>query len=121
MRALSWARWASCALAISICTPALADRAKSLSACTTFDQVDQGDARVAFTIHNTCSIPVDCSVSWRVLCAPDSKKRRAAHAGSAKLALAPGGGDSTEASAAVCGDDAWTIDSVHWRCEPNKD
>jgi hypothetical protein len=126
MRAPRWARWASCALAmslvVSICAPAaFADRARSLADCTSFDQTSAVDAKVAFTIHNACTVPVDCAVSWRVVCAPDSKKRRAVHPGSAKLALTAGGGDTAEASAAVCGDDGWTIDSVRWRCEPNKD
>jgi len=125
MRAVSRARWATCALAISISAPAFADRSKSLASCTTFDQTDQTkntDAKVAFTIHNTCTIPVDCEISWRLVCAPGSRKRRASHPGSAKFALAANqGSDSAEASMAVCGDDAWTIDEVRWSCQPNKD
>lgn len=126
MRATAWTRWATCALAtsicVSICVPALADRAKrSLSTCTSFDQVEKGEDKVEFTIHNTCSIPIDCSVSWRVVCAPESKKRRASHANLAKLALTDGQSQSAEASASICGDDGWSIDSVHWSCEPNKD
>jgi hypothetical protein len=122
MRATCWARWATCALAISICVPAIADRARrSLADCTSFDQADKGDDKVAFTIRNACSIPVDCSVSWRLVCAPDSKKRRASHPGTARLAITEGGSQSAEASAAVCGDDAWAIDSVQWRCLPNKE
>jgi len=122
MRATRWARWATCALAISIYIPAAADRAKrSLSACTSFDQAEKGEDKVEFTIHNTCSIPIDCSVSWRVVCAPESKKRRASHPNLAKFAITDGQSQSTEASAAVCGDDGWSIDSVHWSCEPNKD
>ena len=121
MRAVSCARWATCALAISICVPALADRPKrSLSACTRFDQADQGDDKVAFTIHNTCSVPVDCAVSWRVVCSPESK-RRSAHPGAASLAVVDGTSRSAEASAAVCGDASWIIDSVRWRCEVNND
>jgi hypothetical protein len=121
MRATRWARWATCALAITICVPAFADRTRSLSTCTAFDQTDKGDDKVAFTIRNACSIPVDCSVSWRVVCAPASNKRRASHPGKAKFAITDGGTQSAEASAAVCGDDAWTIDSVQWACQPNKD
>jgi hypothetical protein len=120
MRAPHWARWATCALAISICAPAFADRARSLADCTSFDQTNKSDAKVAFTIHNACTVPIDCAVSWRVVCAPDSRKRRSTHPGSAKFALIAGGGDTTEASAVVCGDDAWTIDSVRWSCAPNK-
>jgi hypothetical protein len=117
-----WVRRAACALAIATVIPAFADRPRrSLAACTRFDQADQGESRVAFTIHNGCSIPVDCAVSWRVVCAPDTRKRRAAHAASVKLAIADGASGSTEASAAICGDDAWAIDSVEWSCAPNKD
>lgn len=122
MRTVSWVRWATCALAISIVVPALADRPRrSLAACMSFDQAERGDDRVAFTIRNACSIPVDCSVSWRVVCAPDARKRRASHPGSVKLAIAEGASQSAEASAAICGDDAWAIDSVEWSCQPNKD
>jgi hypothetical protein len=122
MRATHWARWATCALAISISIPALADHDKrSLATCTSFDQADKGQDAVAFTIHNTCTIPVDCSVSWRLVCAPESKKRRAAHPSSATFSITDGGSQSAEASASVCGDAGWTIDSVQWRCEPNKD
>jgi hypothetical protein len=120
MRPVHRARWATCALALSICSPARADR--SLAACTTFDQADQADAKVAFTIHSTCTIPIDCHVSWRVVCAPASKKRRATYPSAVRFALAAGGdSESTLASAAVCGDDSWTIDSVRWRCQPSKD
>ncbi len=122
MRCTWWARWATCALAASICIPAFAERAKrSLAACTSFDQAENGDDKVAFTIRNACSIPIDCKVSWRVVCAPDSHKRRAVHPGAARFAVGEGGSQSTEASAAVCGDDAWTIDSVRWSCQVRND
>lgn len=122
MRTVSWVRGATCALAISIVVPALADRPRrSLAACASFDQADKGDDRVAFTIHNTCTIPIDCAVSWRLVCAPDARKRRAVHPRSVKLAIADGTSQSTEASASICGDDGWRIDSVQWSCLPNKD
>jgi len=131
MRTVCWARWATCALALSIIvpavvpasvTPAFADRGRrSLASCASFAQADKGDDKVAFTIHNACTIPVDCSVSWRVVCAPDAKKRRASHPGTANFAIVEGGLQTAEASAAVCGDDAWMIDSVQWTCQPSKD
>ncbi len=124
MRPTSWMRWATCALAMMIVVPAaLADRSskKSLADCTSFDQVDKDEDTVEFTIHNSCTVPVDCAMSWRVVCAPDSKKRRSSHPGSAKLALTNAGMGSAQATAAVCGDDSWTIDSISWSCEPNKD
>lgn len=123
MRAATWTRWATCALALSICVPvAMADRTKrSINECALFGQEDKGDDKVEFTINNTCSMPVDCSISWRVVCAPDSKKRRASHAGAAKLSLANGASQTAAASAAVCGDDGWSIDSIAWSCQPNKE
>ncbi|MEJ7603431.1 MAG: hypothetical protein WKG01_36430 [Kofleriaceae bacterium] len=123
MRSMFWARWATCALAITVVVPvALADRkSKSLSDCTSFVQEDKDDDKVSFKIQNTCSIPVDCAVSWRVVCAPDSKKRRSSHPGSAKLSLSSGATEATEASAAVCGDDTYAIDQISWSCQRNKD
>ncbi len=123
MRSGTWTRWATCALAITICVPAaVADKSKkSIADCTSFGQEDKGEDKVQFTIHNTCSIPVDCSISWRLVCAPQSKKRRAAHAGGAKLALTNGSMQMAEASAAVCGDDGWSLDNIIWSCQPNQE
>lgn len=121
MRAVSWTRGATCALAISIAVPvATAERPRrSLASCTVFDQVDSGDDRVALTIGNQCTVPVRCELSWRVICAPDSKNRRASHRGKASLSLASSSTGSAEASAAICGDDSWQIDSVRWSCQPD--
>lgn len=123
MRSATWTRWAICALTFSLCVPvALADRgAKSISSCTSFNQADKGDDKVEFTLQSSCTVPLDCSISWRVVCAPESKKRRAVHAGAAKLALLTGAAQTAEASAAMCGDAGWSIDSISWSCQPNKD
>jgi hypothetical protein len=122
MRSTTWARWATFALAISICVPAaLADHKKSLADCTSFDQNNKDEDTVEFTVKNSCTVPLDCSLSWRVVCAPDSKKRRNAHASSSKFSLTTGMEETKKASASVCGDDTWVIDSVEWGCAPNKD
>jgi hypothetical protein len=125
MRSTTWTRWAACALAIMICVPiaATADRGnrKSVGDCTSFGQEDKGDDKVEFTIQNSCTVPVDCSITWRVICAPESKKRRAAHAGAAKFALTNNAAQTAEASAAVCGQDGWSIDNISWSCQPNKE
>lgn len=113
-------RWASAALAVLlVCPLAVADGRRSLDACTSFDQVDKSEIAVAFSIKNACTIPIDCAISWRVICAPQSKKRRAVHPGSVKFALAAASEHATEASAAVCGDDAFEITGVLWSCLPN--
>jgi len=123
MRSARWTRWATCALALSICLPALAERTKNRSVgdCAAFDQEDKGDDKVEFTIRNSCSVPVDCAISWRVVCAPSSHKRRNVHPGTAKLALDEGNVKQAEASAEICGDDSWAIDAVEWNCQPNRD
>lgn len=115
-------RWAICALGLAVMVPAaFADRTKSIAECTYFDQTDKDDDKVELSIKNLCTVPVDCSMSWRVVCAPDSKKRRAVHPASAKFALESGATSSKEASAGVCGDDGWAIDSIKWSCQPNND
>lgn len=124
----SFARWACCALALSVAaTAAIADSKtvvvrskKSIAECASFDQIDKDDDKVALTIHNSCSVPIDCSITWRLVCAPDSKSRRTVHAGSAKLSLVDATSQSTEASAATCKDDSWLLDQVRWNCQPNK-
>ncbi|MDX2089863.1 MAG: hypothetical protein SFX73_18550 [Kofleriaceae bacterium] len=125
MRSMFWARWATCALAIMIIVPVAAagdgGSKRSISSCTTFDQVDKDEETVELTIHNACTVPVDCSISWRVVCAPDSKKRRMVHPGSKKVSLETAGTTSAQASASVCGDDAFAIDSIQWSCEPSKE
>ena len=122
MRSHKWARWATCALAISICMPAFAGakKKKSLAECTSFSQAEKGDDALALGIHNSCKVPVACSISWRIVCAPDTK-RRAVHPMSQAMRLNEGDEQTTEASASVCGDDGWTIEGVQWGCEPSKD
>jgi hypothetical protein len=121
MRSMFWARWATCALAITVAFPlAVADSKKSISDCTAFDQVDKGEDSVQFTIHNTCSVGLSCTINWRVVCTT-RKKARTVHPGTIKLALVDTTMQSAEASASICGNDSWSIDQVQWTCEPNKD
>lgn len=123
MRSTRWARWATCALAISICVPAFAKTgvSKSLSDCTSFQQTEKGEDALELSVHNSCKVPIDCSIKWRVVCAPDAPKRRAVHNKALKFTLTEGTGKSEQATAAVCGDDAFAIDQITWGCEPNKD
>ena len=122
MRSTTVARWATCALALGIFISSAAASKKSIAECTSFDQVDKDEDRVQFTVKNACSIPVDCSLSWEVVCAPKSKTRRVVHADSAKLSLAADRGVQTkDVSASVCGDDSWTISGVSWSCAASND
>jgi hypothetical protein len=126
MRSMTGARWATCALAAMIVVPFVtadssAGGKKSLDDCTSFEQVETSDEAMDLTIKSTCTIPIDYSVSWRLVCAPDSKKRRATHRKSAKMTFPTVDTKSAQASAAVCGDDPWVLDSINWACEPNKD
>jgi hypothetical protein len=52
-----------------------------------------------------------------VTCAPDSKRKRR-HQGGKAFRLAIAQVESTNASAAMCGNDGWVIDDVVWACEP---
>lgn len=109
-------------LALAVFVPAaLADRSKSISDCTYFDQKDKSDDVVELSVKNLCTVPVDCQMSWRVVCAPESKKRRAVHPSAAKFSLQSGDVTNKEASATLCGDDGWVIDSIKWSCQPNND
>jgi len=122
MRSTTVARWATCALALGIFISSAAASKKSIAECTSFDQVDKDEDSVQFTVKNACSIPVDCSLSWEVVCAPKSKTRRVVHADSAKLSLAADRGVQTkDVSASVCGDDSWTISGVSWSCAASND
>lgn len=113
---------ASCALALSslLWIPSAgADRGKrSLASCTSFDQVEKSEDTLQLTIANSCTMPVNCSLSWRVVCAPTSRSRRAVHPTSKRFALDSGASETADASAAVCGDDAWQIESIQWSCQP---
>jgi hypothetical protein len=122
MRSHRRVRWAICALAISIAIPAGADSSrKSVADCAAFSQAEKDEATLELSIHNSCTMPVDCTITWRVVCAPESRTRKAAHAHRDRFTLTTGTGKSTQASALECGDDAFTLDQVQWSCEPNKD
>lgn len=120
-----WARWAACALALAVVAqPALADKRKkkvkaraSIAACTSFDQVDRVDDSVDLVISNSCEIPVSCSLSWTVTCAPDTKHKHRHQHGQA-FDIATDMAQTANASAAACGNDGWVIDDVTWSCQP---
>jgi hypothetical protein len=137
MRSISRARWASLALALSIALPAqlaLADRKtdgdakkkkverKSVAECTSFDQHDREDEEgVDFSVNNSCSMPVSCSMRWTVTCAPESKKRRSRKSDSQSFALDASNGITLTASTARCGDDGWSVGDISWACSPSQD
>ncbi len=117
---------ALCALAattIASITPAFADAERpkrSLARCTSYEQ-REGEASLDITIKNSCTMPIDCTISWQLVCAPESKKRRKVTSESTAFTLATDASQLTAASASACGDDAWVIKSVSWRCEANKE
>ena len=139
MRSIHRARWATLALALSIALPAqlaLADKKtesgsadakkkkerKSVAECTSFDQRDREDEDgVDFSVSNSCSMPVSCSMRWTVTCAPDSKKRRSRKSDSKSFALDADNGITLTASTARCGDDGWSVGDISWACSPSQD
>jgi cell division septation protein DedD len=116
---------ALCALAVLTATlaPAAADppRRRSLAQCTAFEQREKDEVSVELTVRNTCTVPINCRVSWRLVCAPESKKRRKVTPGSVAFTLAEASAQVTEASAAECGDASWMIKDVIWRCDSSKE
>ena len=121
----SWARWAACALVLAVVAqPALADKRKkkvkartSIAACTSFEQVDRVDDSVDLVIANSCEIPVACSVSWTVTCAPDSKRTHRHQHGQA-FDVSTGFAATATGSAGTCGNDDGVTDDVAWSCQP---
>ncbi len=117
---------ALCALAVTTIPslqPATADTVRgrrSLARCTSFDQ-RQNESSLELTIKNSCTMPIDCTLSWQLVCAPESKKRRKVTPESMEFTLSSDSSQVTAASAASCGDDSWLIKSVSWRCEASKE
>lgn len=116
---------ALCALAVvcSLSSFASADsvRRRSLTSCTQFEQRDKDELSLELTVRSTCSMPIDCALSWQLVCAPDSRKRRKVTSGAASFTVGSASAQSADASAASCGDDSWTIKNITWRCEPSKE
>jgi hypothetical protein len=92
----------------------------SITACTSFGQRDASDDSVEFTVANSCTMAIECTITWTVVCAPDTKRRSSKQEGAA-FTLATTESRVTTASAARCGDDGWSIDDVSWQCAPSKD
>jgi hypothetical protein len=126
------ARWASCALALCLAIPtplALADEGerkkpsrKTVAECTSFEQTDrETEDGVDFSVRNACSMPVSCSLSWALTCAPASKKSRSRKVDTHAFQLDADNGITLTASTARCGDDGWAIDSITWSCAPASD
>lgn len=95
-------------------------RARSISECASFSQRDSADDAVDFSVANGCTMPIECTITWTVVCAPDTKRVSRKQAGAA-FTLAPTESRTATASAAACGDDGWAIDDVSWQCGPAKD
>lgn len=126
------ARGAWCARALLLVTAAVAVAAPGsaaagkkkvrskktpVSVCAHFDQLDREDDGVDLVVANRCEVKLSCSVSWTLVCAPDTAAAaRSQHASA--FALEVGRDQSTLASPAVCGNDGWVIDDVTWSCQP---
>jgi hypothetical protein len=93
----------------------------SVGDCASFDQKDSGDTSVDFTVTNSCTIAVECTVTWSLTCAPDSPKHRSKKFEGASFTLGTTEAKTTTASADRCGDAGWAIDDVSWSCAPSKD
>ena len=86
-----------------------------ITSCPAFHQARVGNEGLRFELHNTCSFPVACTLTWAVHCRGrgESPGER-----SGSLELAVGDSDSVVASGDACGPDGWDIDGIHWSCDP---
>ena len=106
---------------IAAAAPKEERRAKSvpkkriITSCPAFHQVRVGNEGLRFELHNTCSFPVACTMTWAVHCRGrgESPGER-----SGNLELAVGASDSVLASGDACGPDGWDIDGIRWSCDP---
>ena len=97
-------------------------KSRSLAACTSLDQKDLDDeSGVNLTVKNDCDVAVQCSMSWQLVCAPDSKSRRHASKQQSAFRVESSTGQSRTASADTCGSDAWAIGDINWSCQPTAD
>lgn len=96
-------------------------RRRSLASCTQAEQRDKDALSIALTVRSTCSMPIDCKVTWSLVCAPQARKRRKVTPNEASFTVQSSSSQETELSAAACGDDSWLIKDVSWRCEPSKE
>lgn len=118
---------ALCSLFVSVTAGADKDAAPakkphaSIADCATFVQKDATETTVEFTVDNSCTVAVECTVTWSVTCAPDSRKKRSKKFEGASFKLGTAEIKTTTADAARCGDDGWAIDDVSWSCAPSKD
>jgi hypothetical protein len=91
---------------------------KSIANCALFTQTDRSDDGIAIVVANACGIPLNCKVSWSVVCAPDSAKRRVKHSSRLAFALEDGKQEEHTASPGVCKSDNWSIENIAWSCAP---
>src|SRR5262249_29161363 len=122
MRRLASSRWVSCALALTLSSPAvLADthrKHRSIADCTSFGQHErEDDDGVDFTIRNACPAKVSCGIQWKLTCAPNTHRAKTTR-GAASFELEPDTSDGTTASTDECGIDGWEISDVSWSCKP---
>ena len=103
-------------------TAAKGKKSRSLAACTSLDQKDLDDeSGVSLTVKNECDVAVQCSMSWQLVCAPDSKSRRHTSKEQSAFRVESSTDQSRTASAGSCGSDAWAIADINWICQPTAD
>jgi hypothetical protein len=90
-------------------------RKKIIGSCPAFHQTRIGNEGLRFELHNTCTFPVACALTWSVHCRGPAESPRER---TGTLELAVGARDSLVASGAACGSDGWDIDDIHWSCDP---
>ena len=83
-------------------------------------KADKGDDAIALSVHNSCAVAIECTVTWQVTCV-DAKKHKSLHPNEQKLSVTEGSTQSLDASASICGEQSWSIDAIQWACQPPKE
>jgi hypothetical protein len=86
---------------------------KGVAACVKYEQALGSDKQsVDLRLSNSCDSVVSCELSWTVKCDGQPAQQREERS----FDLAIGEQRTTNASAEACGEAAWHVRNVRWRC-----
>lgn len=98
--------------------PATARPLASVTQCMSYNETPNPSGGLDLTIQNNCGFSAKCKLAWKVVCAPQSTKRRKLHSHLVMFDLEPGQSQSRHANASACGDDSWQLSAITWSCTP---
>jgi hypothetical protein len=99
--------------ATAICAPSRPRGAakSSVRRCVKLTETrGEGDRSLSFTLHNTCTRRLDCTMSWDVTCGGEATEQ------SLSSAIETKSSSAFLASAAGCRSENWRISPARWKC-----